>query len=97
MRVGGIHCCTGTDITDVYDELRLRKRVQQHLTAQYATTRVLAESTTINEANPRILQGICESLGWDLSEIWMVNQQANVLRFLSIWHKDLLKCKNLKH
>ncbi|BDI19874.1 hypothetical protein ANSO36C_56760 [Nostoc cf. commune SO-36] len=28
---------TGTDITDVSDELRLRKRAQKHLTAQYAT------------------------------------------------------------
>ncbi|NEU80397.1 GAF domain-containing protein [Nostoc sp. UIC 10630] len=87
---------TGTDITDVSDELRLRKRVQQHLTAQYAATRVLAESTTINEANPRILQGICESLGWDLGEIWMVDQQANVLRFLSIWHKASLEVQEFE-
>ncbi|MBC1295847.1 response regulator, partial [Nostoc sp. UCD122] len=80
---------TGTDITD-------RKRVQQHLTAQYAATRVLADSTTINEANPRILQGICESLGWDLGEIWMVDQQANVLRFLSIWHKASLEVQEFE-
>ncbi|MBN3908159.1 MAG: response regulator [Nostoc sp. NMS1] len=80
---------TGTDITE-------RKRVQQHLTAQYAATRVLAESTTINEANPRILQGICESLGWDLGEIWMVDQQANVLRFLSIWHKASLEVQEFE-
>ncbi|MEH1869618.1 MAG: GAF domain-containing protein [Nostoc sp.] len=80
---------TGTDITD-------SKRVQQHLTAQYAATCVLAESTTINEANPRILQGICESLGWDLGEIWMVDQQANVLRFLSIWHKASLEVQEFE-
>ncbi|QLE51946.1 response regulator [Nostoc sp. C057] len=80
---------TGTDITD-------SKRVQQHLTAQYTVTRVLAESTTINEANPRILQGICESLGWDLGEIWMVDRQANVLRFLSIWHKASLEVQEFE-
>jgi PAS domain S-box-containing protein len=80
---------TGTDITD-------RKRVQQHLTAQYAVTRVLADSTTINEANPRIMQGICESLGWDLGEIWMVDRQANVLRFLSIWHKASLEMQEFE-
>jgi PAS domain S-box-containing protein len=80
---------TGTDITD-------SKRVQQHLTVQYAATRVLADSTTINEANPRILQGICESLGWDLGEIWMVDQQANVLRFLSIWHKASLEVQEFE-
>jgi PAS domain S-box-containing protein len=78
---------TGIDISDVYDELHLRKRAEQHLKAQYSTTRVLAESATINEAMPQILQGICESLGWDFSEIWMVDRQANLLYLLKSWYK----------
>ncbi|AUB44042.1 DNA-binding response regulator, OmpR family, containings REC and winged-helix (plasmid) [Nostoc flagelliforme CCNUN1] len=78
---------TGIDITDVSEELRLRKRTEQHLKAQYSTTRVLAESTTINEAMPQILQGICESLGWNLSEFWIVDQQGNILSLLNIWYK----------
>ncbi|WP_375511649.1 GAF domain-containing protein [uncultured Nostoc sp.] len=75
---------TGIDITD-------RKRAQQHLTAQYVATRVLAESATISEATRQTLQGICESLAWDLGEIWMVDEQANVLRFLDMWHKASLE------
>ncbi|WGV25797.1 GAF domain-containing protein [Halotia branconii] len=71
---------TGLDISD-------RKRSQQHLAAQYTVTRILAESTTINEAMPQILQGMCESLGWNVSEIWMVDQQEQILRFLSMWYK----------
>ncbi|MEH2297381.1 response regulator [Nostoc sp.] len=78
---------TGIDISDVQEELRLRKRTEQHLKAEYATTRVLAESTTINEAMPQIMQGICESLGWDLNEFWLVDQQANLLRWLNSWYK----------
>ncbi|MEH2026512.1 GAF domain-containing protein [Nostoc sp.] len=80
---------TGIDITDA-------KRAQQHLTAQYAATRVLAESATIGEATRQILQGICESLRWDLGEIWMVDQQANVLRFLDIWHKPFLEMQEFE-
>ncbi|MGJ5627892.1 GAF domain-containing protein [Nostoc sp. CALU 1950] len=80
---------TGTDITD-------RKRTQQHLTAQYAATRVLAESATISEATRQILQGICESLAWDSGEIWMVDQQANVLRFLDTWHKASLEMREFE-
>ncbi|MEH2448171.1 MAG: GAF domain-containing protein [Nostoc sp.] len=80
---------TGIDITD-------RKRSQQHLTAQYAATRVLAESATTGEATHQILQGICESLGWDLGEIWMVDQQANVLRFLDMWHKTSLEVQEFE-
>ena len=80
---------TGIDITD-------RKRSEQHLTAQYAATRVLAESATTSEATSQILQGICESLGWDLGEIWMVDQQANVLRFLDMWHKASLEVQEFE-
>jgi PAS domain S-box-containing protein len=82
---------TGIDISDVYEDLRLRKRTEQHLKAQYATSRVLAESTTINEAIPHILQGICESLGWDLSEAWMVDQKVSILNLLNIWYKISMK------
>jgi len=71
---------TGIDITE-------RKQTEQHLTAQYAITFVLAESAAISEATPRILQAICESLEWDLSELWIVDQQATVLRLLDMWHK----------
>jgi hypothetical protein len=74
---------TGIDISD-------RQRVNRHLTAQHTTTRVLADSTTIAETTPRILQAICESLEWDLGEIWMVDAQVNVLRCLDIWHKECI-------
>ncbi|MEH2168658.1 MAG: GAF domain-containing protein [Nostoc sp.] len=80
---------TGIDITDA-------KRTQQHLTAQYAATRVLAESATISEVTRQILQGICESLAWDLGEIWMIDEQANVLRFLDIWHKASLEMQEFE-
>ncbi|MHC5598082.1 MAG: response regulator [Nostoc sp.] len=82
---------TGIDISDVFEELRLRKRTEQHLKAEYATTRVLADSTTINEAMPQILQGICESLGWDLSEFWMVDQRANLLSLSNSWYETSLQ------
>ena len=52
---------------------------------------MLAESNTIGEATPQIIQGICESLGWDLGEIWVVDGPANVLRCLDIWAKPSLE------
>ncbi|NEU76287.1 GAF domain-containing protein [Hassallia byssoidea VB512170] len=80
---------TGIDISD-------QKRVDRHLTAQHSTTRVLADSLTIAEATPRILQAICESLEWDLGEIWMVDAQVNVLRCLDIWHKECIEVEEFK-
>jgi len=40
-----------------------RKRAEQRLAAQYAVTRVLAETTTLHEAIPSMLQAICDT--WD--------------------------------
>ncbi|RUR76223.1 GAF domain-containing protein [Chlorogloeopsis fritschii PCC 9212] len=80
---------TGIDITE-------RKRAEQHLTAQYVITRILAESTTVAEATPQILQAICESLGWDVSEMWLVNQQTDILSFSQLWHQPCLDVEEFK-
>lgn len=54
--------------------------------ARHATTRVLAEASTLVEAVPQILQTICESLDWDMGALWSVDPQANVLRCVEVWH-----------
>ncbi|HEY9783354.1 MAG TPA: PAS domain S-box protein [Leptolyngbyaceae cyanobacterium] len=69
----------GIDITE-------RKCTEQRLTAQHAVTRILAESATLSEATPKILQAICESLRWQLGEFWSVDRQTNLLRCVETWH-----------
>ncbi|MEK6289197.1 MAG: PAS domain S-box protein [Acidobacteriota bacterium] len=66
------------DITD-------RKRAERRLAVQYAASRILAESTTFREAAPKILQDICESLGWGTGALWIVDRGANVLRYVEGW------------
>ncbi|HYW21659.1 MAG TPA: response regulator [Nodularia sp. (in: cyanobacteria)] len=70
---------TGIDITE-------SKQTEKHLAAQYATSKALAGSTTIGKATQRILSGICQSLAWDWGEIWILDQQPNLLRCLDIWY-----------
>ncbi|KAM3115158.1 GAF domain-containing protein [Phormidesmis sp. 146-33] len=57
--------------------------LQLHL--QQAVARVLAESSSLSEATPRLLQAICESCGWDLGELWVVNRTANQIRCAANW------------
>jgi signal transduction histidine kinase len=64
------------------------KRSESHLLAQYAITLVLAESATLKEATPAILRGIGESLGWQLTMFWKVDEPAGVLRFVDLWHSS---------
>jgi PAS domain S-box-containing protein len=61
------------------------KRAEQRRGAQYTIARVLAESKTLNEAAPQILQALCSILAWDLGELWSVDPQANILRLMEVW------------
>jgi two-component system sensor histidine kinase/response regulator len=56
-----------------------------HLAVGYAAARALADSATIVEATPRILQAICEALGWDHGALWSVDWKANLLRPVATW------------
>lgn len=72
-----------------------QRRSERRLNAQYAATRVLADSLTLTEATPRILQAICEGLQWDLGEIWQVDAQENLLRRVDIWYQPVLDAARL--
>jgi PAS domain S-box-containing protein len=63
-----------------------RKRAEQRLVVQQAVTQILAESATLPEATPRILQAVCQSLGWDLGALWSVDREAALLRCVETWH-----------
>jgi PAS domain S-box-containing protein len=58
----------------------------RRLAAEYATARVLAESARLAEAMPRILEAICQTLGWDYGALWRVDPHDNVLRLIAAWH-----------
>ncbi len=49
-------------------------------------TRILAEAAEIINAVPKMMQAICESLGWDVGVVWTVDRQAQVLRCVDVWH-----------
>jgi len=52
-----------------------------------AVTEPFATSPTWAEAAPRVLQGICDDLGWDVGEFWVVDREADVLRWEHGWQR----------
>ena len=76
----------GSLVTAAIRDITERKRTERRQAAQYAVTHVLAESPTLQDAGAKILQVLCESLGWEVSAIWGVDPDANLLRCLEIWH-----------
>lgn len=55
-------------------------RAEQQLALLQSIIAVWADATTLQEATPRILESICDSVGWDFGAIWIVDRDAHVLR-----------------
>ncbi|MEC4985631.1 MAG: adenylate/guanylate cyclase domain-containing protein, partial [Oscillatoria sp. PMC 1076.18] len=77
-----------------------RKRSQQRLVAQYNLAKTLSEAYDLESATPKILQTVCESLEWELGELWMLDSnrdranfspQEKLLKRVEIWSKPEAK------
>ena len=66
--------------------INARDQAERRLATHQATTRVLAEAKTLREAAPRILQAVCEGLGWEHGALWSVDRPTSVLRCEEAWH-----------
>ena len=68
-------------------EINDRQRMERRAAIQHAVTRVLADAETLAVATPRIVQAICDSLGWDLGAIWRLDPRLKQLRCVEFWHR----------
>lgn len=66
-------------------------RAEQRLTAEYVSARALAESATLAEAAVRVLQALCEALGWDYGALWNVDADGGILHCVDTWHVPALR------
>ncbi len=61
-------------------------QAQRRLAAEHAVARILAESVSLKEAAPNLLQAVSQSLGWDVGALWTADRDAEVLRCIEVWH-----------
>jgi signal transduction protein with GAF and PtsI domain len=47
---------------------------------------ILTEGGSFDSVVPRVLQAVCESLGWDVGIAWTFDHSARTLRFVASWH-----------
>ena len=66
-------------------DITARKRLERRLIAQYKVAKILAESRSLDASATMLLQAICESLGWDLGQFWIIDRESDVLRWLASW------------
>src|SRR5919197_5500033 len=60
-------------------------RANQRLATQYAVTRVVAGSDSLESAAPEVLQMIGTTMSWDWGALWTLCGDAGVLRGTSTW------------
>ena len=70
------------------NQAQAHARMQQQVV--YETACALAESTTLVEAAPRMLEAICGALGWEYGALWTIDRAAARLRWAATWHPSSL-------
>jgi len=85
MEVGGEKL-----FTVILRDVNERKQTERRRDATYAITQILAESPSLDDATPRILQAIGQKLGWEVGDLWTADSDANVLRCVKVWHDSSL-------
>jgi signal transduction histidine kinase/FixJ family two-component response regulator len=74
------------ELSQTIEDTTKRRKAEDRLAAQYAVTRGLADSDTLEEGILRTLQALCESFEWVYGVLWTVDREANVLRCNQLWH-----------
>ncbi|HYK90767.1 MAG TPA: response regulator [Acidobacteriota bacterium] len=81
------------ELSQIIDE---RRQAERRMAAQCAIARSLAQSSTLSQATPMILQAICEAHGWEEAVLWRVDLNAAVLRCVETWHSPGGKFKEFE-
>lgn len=58
------------------------RRNEKRRAVRYAVTNALANADSVQDATSAILRAVCETLGWQVGELWLVDDDAGLLRLL---------------
>jgi two-component system, sensor histidine kinase and response regulator len=69
----------------------------RRLTAEHVAARALVESATFGDAAPKILEAICEALGWEYGALWRIDREADVLLCVDTWRASTADFPEFDH
>ncbi|HET9234220.1 MAG TPA: PAS domain S-box protein, partial [Candidatus Eisenbacteria bacterium] len=78
-------------VSKISRDITARKKAEQRLATQNIVTRYLAESESLESAAPLILQAICENQTWQVGALWCLDDEAQVLRFVDLYHEPSIE------
>ncbi len=78
----------GVVFLQVDRETTRRGRTEGRLAVQHSAMTILSDSVSLDEAIPRLLRAIGENLDVDVTECWLLDKEAAVLRLADYWAKS---------
>ncbi len=72
--------------TLVIRDVTKRKNTEVKVALQHSVTNCINAATSLTEITSKILQSICEKMGFAIGEFWQVNEAQNVLYCSDLWH-----------
>ena len=70
----------------LHKEIEEHKKLQKRLDTQYRVARFLAEAKAFSDISFSILESAGQNLNWVFGEIWLVDQEAGLLRCFATWY-----------
>jgi PAS domain S-box-containing protein len=86
LRSSPLQTREGLLIIHVIRNVTERKTRERQRMVRHAAQRILAESSTLREAAPDLLQALCQGLNWDLAILWTVDRQTGELHRVGVGH-----------
>ena len=77
-----------TGIIAVAADISERKQAEQRLAMEVAVSRVIAESSNLEDAIPLVLRSFGETMDWQCGACWIIDQDTNRFRCLGSWSVD---------
>jgi PAS domain S-box-containing protein len=62
--------------------------LRRHRDVEHAAVKVLADSNTLEEAAPQILESIGLALGWQFGALWLIDRKTEVIRCSTLWRNE---------
>jgi diguanylate cyclase (GGDEF)-like protein/PAS domain S-box-containing protein len=68
-------------------DIRDRKRSEVLQAARFAVTHALVTAPGWDRAAPHVLEGLCQTLDWELAEYWEVDLEREAMHFVASWKR----------
>ncbi|WP_395745859.1 ATP-binding protein [Prosthecobacter sp.] len=73
----------------IESDVTQRRQDDQRRALQFSTSRTLAEADSMRQAAAKVIQLICNQLGWIAGSLWMLDSEQQDLHLAEIWHSPL--------